>query len=290
VTKSEDEVGVGADGPASEVSSDDLSDELGVVSEIDAFVAAVEAGDDLLDDDELDGVELPVVDPADSIVGALELEDGDFEELEDDPKPLALHLDIDGTVVEVDRDRFVIGRVSSLCDFALVDVNVSRQHCAIERRHAGHYLVDCGSINGVKIAGQRVDNHLLVDADVLELAGHVIRVRFAPRGALAVPEMDGSFDAVGELELESPASSQVELKTTAPYDAVSTEDLPSPAEHVRVTDPAAQSFEERTEQRLEQLSAQLDRLQESMQHLLAGFAQIQDAAAVAKLIRKRLGG
>jgi pSer/pThr/pTyr-binding forkhead associated (FHA) protein len=287
VKKSEDEVGVGD--PASEV-SDDLSDELGVVSEIDAFVAAVEAGDDLLDDDELDGVELPV-DPADSTVGALELDDGDFEELEDDPKPLALYLDIDGTVVEVDRDRFVIGRVSSLCDFALVDVNVSRQHCAIERRYAGHYLVDCGSINGVKIAGQRVDNHLLVDGDVLELAGHVIRVRFAPRAAVAAPEMDGAFDAVGEIELEpSPTSSEVELKTTAPYDAVSREDLPGPAEQVRVTDPAAQSFEERTEQRLEQLSAQLDRLQESMQYLLAGFGQIQDAAAVAKLIRKRLGG
>jgi hypothetical protein len=275
------------------------SDDLGVVSEIDAFVKAVEAdvADDLMDDDELDDLELPAVDPGDSIAGAVELDDEDFEELEAEAEPLSLYLEIDGTLVEIDRDRFVIGRVSSLCDFALVDVNVSRQHCAIERRAAGYYLVDCGSINGVTIAGQRVDNHLLADGEVLELAGHTMRVRFAPRGALSVAGTIDA-DAGADVEPEPGPPTELELRTTAPHDAVSpanpvsqaTVEQPGPTAYGEATGWPAQSFEERVEQRLAELSQKLDGLQQSMQWLLANFAQIQDAAAVAQAIRKRLGG
>ncbi len=317
--QSEDPEGKGGRHAASE----EWSDDLGVASDIEALVAAVEAGEDLNGE--------PLASASDSAMNAVVLDDADFEELEAEAEPLSLYLDIDGTVVEVAQDRFVIGRASKLCDFAIVDVNISRQHCVIERREDGHYLIDQGSINGVKVGGKRVDNFRLSDGDVLELAGHTVRVRYGPA---APPEDD--FDLTPEPE-PSPARAEVEVKTTAPYDAVPMEEYPedgaetpprgqrlpyaqpsaqpahrvdtvvpttapAPAYDAPVAAPAgqrvdtvvpttapAQTFEERVEQRLEQLTHQVASLQAGIQALLDGFAQIQDAAAVAKVIRERLG-
>jgi pSer/pThr/pTyr-binding forkhead associated (FHA) protein len=296
VVQGENEEGVDA-----ATSPQEPSDDLDIAADIDAFVEAVTAeGGDPLDeelDEELESLAALVGDPSDSMVGALELDDGDIEELEGEARPLSLYLEIDGVIVEVDKDRFVIGRVSSLCDYAIVDVNVSREHCAIERRDDGYHLVDCGSINGVTLDGQRVDEHRLAPDDILELAGHTIRVRFAPKGAL------GGADEteVGEPEPE-PSTSELEQKAAtraAPVRPPAADTSlprphtraapPDPAEQVQLP-PTPQSFEARIEQRLEQMSRQIADLQEGMQHLLAGLGQIQDAAAVARAIRKRIGG
>lgn len=327
----------------------DSPDDLGIASDIEALVAAVEAGaddlfdDDLMDDEELAGLQeiaggpeepgdagaahRSVEDAGPESIGALELDEGDFEELELEPEPLSLYLDIDGTLVEVDQDKFVIGRVRKMCDFAIVDVNVSRQHCAIERRGDGYYVVDYESINGVKLDGQRIDQYRVADGDVLELAGHTIGVSFGPPGSMN--EADLSDDGVesepvsaAEMVVPGPthASSEIEVQTTGPYDPVPTQapgsesdttpprgrvtEIPTqapaaPVQSHRPTlvadvnpdmpSPAAQTFEQRVEARLEHLSQQVAYLQQCVDSLLAGFGQIQDVASIARVIRERLG-
>ncbi len=89
-----------------------------------------------------------------------------------------LYLKVEGQVGKVDQDRFVIGRVSKMCDLAIIDVNISRQHCAVERREGKYYIVDLGSTNGVQLDGVRVDNHEIAEGDVFVLSGHEMRASF----------------------------------------------------------------------------------------------------------------
>ncbi|HEX9860627.1 MAG TPA: adenylate/guanylate cyclase domain-containing protein [Nitrospirota bacterium] len=64
-----------------------------------------------------------------------------------------------------------IGRLptSGLC---LVDERVSRQHARIERREDGWHVIDLGSMNGTKVNGVAVADHLLVSGDRLSIGTH----------------------------------------------------------------------------------------------------------------------
>jgi hypothetical protein len=80
-----------------------------------------------------------------------------------------------GRQVEVDKERFVLGRSKTQADLRLDDPNVSRQHAAIEKVGPAWYIVDLGSTNGVYVAGQRVARRAIADGDVLTITSHEVR-------------------------------------------------------------------------------------------------------------------
>lgn len=80
-----------------------------------------------------------------------------------------------GRQVEVDKDRFLLGRSKTQADLRLEDPNVSRQHAAIERVGSAWYVVDLGSTNGIFVNGQRVARRALADGDLIVITSQEIR-------------------------------------------------------------------------------------------------------------------
>lgn len=254
---------------------------------------------------------------------ALELDEFDFVEVdgpdvgdhldeEDDepdevPAPVRpLFVEVDGAVAKVDQDRFVIGRVSKMCDLAIIDVNVSRQHCAIERRDGEYFMFDLGSTNGVLLDGQRVNDHRIQEGDTFVLSSHRVRATFTapsdtapqpivpvePRGPARLPAVTGRMQAVPIESSSEPAAPIAErLAQPAPrLTAAHIEPAPAP-----VASPAAQApvpttgtFEERVEMRLQALSEQVTVMQQQVQAMLGQMQQLQAVAGLAQIIQQRL--
>jgi hypothetical protein len=91
------------------------------------------------------------------------------------PAMKRLLLTHNGRQVEVDKDRFLLGRSKTQADLRLEDPNVSRQHAAIERVGAAWFIVDLGSTNGIFVNGQRVARRALADGDVIVITSQEIR-------------------------------------------------------------------------------------------------------------------
>lgn len=75
--------------------------------------------------------------------------------------------------VALEGDSLTIGR-SSDCDIELSHDAVSRQHARLERRGDDWFLVDCGSVNGVRVNGKRVQEARLEPGDVIEIRPFVL--------------------------------------------------------------------------------------------------------------------
>lgn len=74
--------------------------------------------------------------------------------------------------VEIDTDRFVIGRSSKGTDFVIRDENVSRKHCAI-LYHAGQfYMQDLQSTNGTEYNGKQIDLRRIHDGDAYHICDY----------------------------------------------------------------------------------------------------------------------
>ncbi len=73
-----------------------------------------------------------------------------------------------GESFTVDRDRMSIGRTPDAAVF-LDDVTVSRNHALIVRRRDGLYIDDLGSLNGTYVNRKRIESHLLVDGDEIQI-------------------------------------------------------------------------------------------------------------------------
>jgi len=206
-------------------------------------------------------------------------DDGEFEELEelvevpDEPThPRRLFLVVDGRVHPVVTQRFVIGRVSSQCDLAIIDANVSRQHCAIERRDGLFYVMDLGSTNGVVVDGVRVDDHPIEAGDVLVLSGHRIECTFEPPVLEPMPA-------------EAPTPAAIARAVTGRMAAVP--EQRAPAQPVAVQ-PAPATFEARVEARLESIASELAALVTTMQRLVERVEGLEGVEALAQVIHRRL--
>ncbi|MBP9113568.1 MAG: FHA domain-containing protein [Polyangiaceae bacterium] len=89
-----------------------------------------------------------------------------------------LSLLCDGEKVQVNKDRFIIGRGKQSSDYTLKDPNVSRQHAMVVLELGSYYLVDMGSTNGIEFNGQRVARKQIQEGDMFKICDHDLRFTF----------------------------------------------------------------------------------------------------------------
>jgi hypothetical protein len=80
----------------------------------------------------------------------------------------------DGAVIEVDRDRFVIGR-GAHCDLIIDSAKISREHAAFLRDAEGWWIEDLGSSNGTWYRGERLKRRRVVHGDEFFLCAEKFR-------------------------------------------------------------------------------------------------------------------
>jgi hypothetical protein len=73
-----------------------------------------------------------------------------------------------GETYELTAERTTIGRHPD-SDVFLDDVTVSRNHSVITRDADGYAIADEGSLNGTYINRRRVERHVLIDGDELQI-------------------------------------------------------------------------------------------------------------------------
>jgi hypothetical protein len=80
----------------------------------------------------------------------------------------------DGSVVVVDRDRFVVGR-GGHCDLIIDSAKISREHALFVRDAEGWWVEDLGSSNGTWYRGERVKRRRVVHGDEFFLCAEKFR-------------------------------------------------------------------------------------------------------------------
>jgi hypothetical protein len=116
-------------------------------------------------------VEVELVADPDSRVGDLDIEATIVEGEAGSAGALVLP---DGLRVDLGEDPVRIGRLPD-CAIALSDSQVSRHHAEVRRAEPGFAVVDLNSLNGTTVNGVRVNEHALVDGDVISVGETAIR-------------------------------------------------------------------------------------------------------------------
>ena len=80
----------------------------------------------------------------------------------------------DGRSVTLGDRSTVIGRMPD-CDVRVDDTQVSRRHAEIRPDAGGYVLADLGSLNGTRVNGAPVGEHVLVDGDEIRVGPATIR-------------------------------------------------------------------------------------------------------------------
>jgi FHA domain len=101
-----------------------------------------------------------------------------FTESKPDMAPLTLYIVFDGEKIPVDKEQFILGRVSKLCDLTIKDGNISRKHAAVIKRNGAFYIKDLGSTNGIEYNGMRIDNKRIDEGDIFTLCENEIRFSY----------------------------------------------------------------------------------------------------------------
>ena len=79
---------------------------------------------------------------------------------------------------ELTDDVTTVGRATTNT-IQIESPGTSREHCKIEKAGEIHRVVDCGSRNGTKVNGNKVESHDLMPGDVITVGKHTLT--FDPR-------------------------------------------------------------------------------------------------------------
>lgn len=93
------------------------------------------------------------------------------------PSP-PLYVMYGGQRMQVNKDRFIIGRGKQAVDLTIKDPNISRQHAMVEYSGGQYYVVDLGSTNGIEHNGQRISRKVLVEGDLIRICDHELRFSY----------------------------------------------------------------------------------------------------------------
>lgn len=89
--------------------------------------------------------------------------------------PLRLRLLPEDVIVEVSRRDMIVGRHSQ-ADVRLTHPDVSRRHCRLVYQDGLWRVQDLGSLNGVYLNEQRIQDAVVYAGDRLRMGGHVLLV------------------------------------------------------------------------------------------------------------------
>jgi small-conductance mechanosensitive channel len=79
-----------------------------------------------------------------------------------------------GRTLHLGEDPITIGR-SSACDLSLKVPQASKEHCRIEWRENGYWMVDLGSQFGTQVNGKKAEERRLQDLDEISIGGDSLR-------------------------------------------------------------------------------------------------------------------
>ena len=82
--------------------------------------------------------------------------------------------------ITLDKPRLLIGR-NALCDIGIDHEWISRHHALVIRNDESTVIVDLKSRNGICVNGKRVENHVLINDDIISLGDH--RLKFVDPSA-----------------------------------------------------------------------------------------------------------
>lgn len=161
------------------------------------------------------------------------------------PAP-TLELECDGSPVLVQAEDVVVGRTPK-CTVRVVHPLVSREHCRLEPRADGLFVVDLGSVNGTWLNGVRVEERTQVragdrvglgrDGAVLVVKRAVVAgtdVSRAPREEDTKTMVAGDARAAGAVARVEVAASAVPAMDEATTRSIAGEPPPKPASTVPV--------------------------------------------------------
>ncbi len=88
-----------------------------------------------------------------------------------------LVVEFDGEVINVDKEKFMIGRGSNV-DLRLPDPSVSRNHAVVILRDGTYYIKDLGSTNGFEFQGQRYNIRKISHNETYSICSFEFTFRF----------------------------------------------------------------------------------------------------------------
>ncbi|MCW8139540.1 MAG: FHA domain-containing protein, partial [Planctomycetota bacterium] len=123
-----------------------------------------------------------------------------------------------GKVYPLDgKTVYTLGR-GHQADIPVMDIKCSREHCRIERRADGYYLVDLGSTNGTKVNGKRLkkkSERPLAPGDQVQLGLWTLSFE-GPRPAAAVQAPAPATARVAAPAAKGPAPFDFDFGDLAP--------------------------------------------------------------------------
>ncbi len=78
----------------------------------------------------------------------------------------------------VDKDKFIIGRGSTMTDLTIRDGNISRKHAAVIYRNGDYYIKDLDSTNGIDYKGERIDSKKVEEGDIFHICDYELRFTY----------------------------------------------------------------------------------------------------------------
>ncbi len=94
-----------------------------------------------------------------------------------------------GDPIPLLESPLLVGRRSA-CDVTLKFPDVSSRHCTLTYEDGFWVVDDCGSRNGVRVNGERVERKVLYPEDRISIASHRFIVHYTPEGSLPPAEDD----------------------------------------------------------------------------------------------------
>ncbi len=78
----------------------------------------------------------------------------------------------------VAKEKFIIGRGSTMTDLTIRDGNISRKHAAVIYRNGAFYIKDLDSTNGIDYRGNRIDSKKIEEGDIFHICDYELRFTY----------------------------------------------------------------------------------------------------------------